>query len=132
MTKTRPKPTILDHIESVLARAAGYAAWPFTDAILESEINVNSSNAQAKSSGASFSFFTYHVDGRSYTVVVRKLFPPPFYLRLHKPVTKSRIQYNPKRPERFYYAPACHLASHFIGALGIVGLVIFTVAIHLT
>jgi hypothetical protein len=132
MHKARPKRTLFDRLELLLARVTGYAAWPSTEAVLESEINVNSSTAQARSQGARFAFWTYKVDGKTYTAVVRRFFPPPLdYLHLFgRKVIKSRIQYDPARPGNFYYAPACKLAHTVVMILGLGALILLNLEFH--
>ena len=127
MRKRPRKATLADKMEAALARLLGWASWPFVEATRESELNVNSLNAQARWSGASFSCFTYEVDGIVYSYAVRRFWRRPDYFI--QPSNSEPIQYNPRNPTFAYYAPAHTLLNNTVAILSSVALVLVVLAV---
>lgn len=78
--------------------------------------------------GSNFLIITYEVEGTPYTVVIRNLFRQPTVF-LSKP-DSTVIQYNPRHPARFYYAPARTLAYSVIAMVALIAGLAITIWCH--
>jgi hypothetical protein len=117
---------MLDFLEPYLARWTGRSNWPTTHATLEEHLEIPQGElTNLVPNTETTDIFSWNVDGKTYVADVIEVAG-------EKNVMGSVgntvvIQYNPRRPRQFYYAPACQLASRAVlisvltaGALAII------------
>jgi len=122
---------MLDLIESYLARLTGRSTWPTAIATMDEQLKVPGGVITPRGEDIETSdIFTYEVDGQFFDRSVREVLGEKDIMgRAGNTVT---IQYNPRRPKQFYYAPARQLASRAMFASVIVfGILAIAVEIYI-
>lgn len=116
---------MLEPLESLLGRWTGRANWPTTHATLEERLKIPQGDLTSMVPNTETDdIFSWEVDGKSYVANIVEIAGEK---NLMGPVGhRIALQYNPRRPSQFYYAPACQLSRRviWIASLSIVVLAI--------
>jgi hypothetical protein len=102
---------MLEALESHLARWTGKDGWPLIATRTESRKALGRRNIPATAS-EQFTFLSYTVKGKTYTAAIRNTQGQGS--GLSRKAEAVSLQYNPRIPEMYYYAPARKLASRFL------------------
>ncbi len=104
---------MLDFLEPYLARWTGRTQWPTTHATLEEHLKIPQGDlTNLVPNTETADIFSWEVDGKTYVADVIEVAGEK---NIMGPVGhRILIQYNPRRPKQFYYAPACQLASRTV------------------
>jgi hypothetical protein len=114
---------MLDWLESYLARQTGREQWPSVKARVESHLSIPNGTIRDRRL-ARYTVLSYEVAGQTYLSSVRDIYGRGVQTpHKHRYVS---VQYNPDRPNVYYFAPACKLAGRvvifftvFVGAMAI-------------
>jgi len=104
---------VLNFLEPYLARWTGRANWPTTHATLEEQVRIPQGDlTNMVPNEETADLFSWVVDGKTYVADIVEVVGEKNVMG--QPGHKIVIQYNPKHPKQFYYAPACQLASRAV------------------
>jgi hypothetical protein len=104
---------MLEFVEPYLARWTGRTDWPMATATLEERLKIPQGELTSMVPNTETAdIFSWEVDGKTYVADVIEVAGEKNVMGAvgHRIV----IQYNPRRPRQFYYAPACQLASRAV------------------
>jgi hypothetical protein len=104
---------MLDFLEPYLARWTGRTNWPTTEATLEEHLKIPQGELTSMVPNTETAdIFSWEVDSKVYVADVVEVAGEKNVMGA--PGHRVLIQYNPRRPHQFYYAPACQLASRAV------------------
>jgi hypothetical protein len=110
---------MLDSLEPYLARWTGRSNWPTVRATLEEHITIPQNDQIGTLNTETADLFSYEVDGKVHVADLLEVLGEKNIMG--HVGNKVLIQYNPRRPGQWYYAPACQLASRAVLVLTLLG-----------
>lgn len=104
---------MLDFLEPYLARWTGRSTWPTVHATLEEHLSIPQGELTSMVPNTETAdIFSYEVNGKIYVADVAEVAGEKNIMG--RVGNKVPIQYNPRHPKQWYYAPACRLASRAV------------------